>query len=97
MLGLGGGALDQMNKTLKHNREMLKRSIPKPFDKSKMQYEGFEVNEQKLKDAPPMSEMERRIFVNTIKEDRRRNTVIRYAILGSLLVIAVTLLVRVMF
>lgn len=78
MMSLGGGFLDQMNKTMKQNRDMVKRILPKPFEKTKAV--ASEATGE-LIDKAPMSEMERRIFMSTLKARRRRDQLVRYGIL----------------
>lgn len=88
---LGGGFLDQMNKTLKLNRENLKRSIPKPFDKDRLT-EGWTYKNARLKDGPAMSPAERDRFIQRLKDDNRRRIFIRFVMVLAFGVIGLLML-----
>ncbi len=82
---LGGGFSDQMNKTLKLNRDNLKRSMPKPFDKDRLS-ERWTTESANLRDAPPMNAAERDRLLQRLEENKRRQYLTRvllFLILGA--------------
>jgi hypothetical protein len=87
----GFGFLSDMNKTLKLNRDNLKRSLPKPFDKDRLS-EMWTTENVRLKDAPPMSAAERDRFLQRLTDERRKQFLVRVLVLSTLGAAALMLL-----
>ena len=87
----GGGFLDQMNRTLKLNRDNLKSSMPKAFDKDRLS-ERWTTENVRLMDAPPMSAADRERLLQRLADKKRKQLLLRIVVLLSLGVAALMIL-----
>lgn len=78
----GFGFLSDMNKSLKLNRDNLKSS-QRPFDKDRLS-ERWTTENVRLKDASPMSESERDRFLQRLRDEKRKQSLMRVLVLLTL-------------